>query len=276
MAMVPGESEVMPRSSGRKYRNVCFTLNNPQELIQFNERMQYLIYQDEIAESGTPHFQGYVEFKTAIALNPVKEMLGGPTVHIEPRRGTQAQAIAYCKKADTRKPDTEPLEFGEPNKQGKRQDLEDFKDAITAGKRKRDLLDDHLQIFAKYPRLYAELQLDNRPKRGEGEENQLKVTLLIGETGLGKTRYVYERYVDDPEFYIAPLNSDKQWWTGYDGHKTVLMDDFCGKRSHLPLGYLLRLLDRYPVEVETKGGQTFWMPNHIYITVVNRLFKALY
>ncbi len=52
----------------------------------------------------------------------------------------------------------------------------------------------------------------------------------------------------------------------YDGHKVVLLDDFAGASSHMTLTFLLRLLDRYPVMVPTKGSHTWWHPDHIYVT----------
>ncbi len=245
------------------FRNVCFTLNNPEGTIEFDSvEMEYLIYQEEQPEGGTYHFQGYCEFKKRTRLAKAKALLGGPTVHIEARRGTQAQAIAYCKKDDTRVAHTTPYEEGEPRAQGKRLDLEGFKDAVLAGKRKRDLLDDHVGVMARYPKFYDMLTMMNRPTRSV----ELQVTLLYGVTGLGKTRSVMDKYSSSEEFWIAPLNNGTIWMDTYDGHKVVLIDDFAGAASHCTLCYLLRLLDRYPVLVPTKGSHTWWLPNEVFIT----------
>ncbi len=246
-------------------RCVVFTLNNPEApLLYDSDRMSYLVYQKEIGEeTGTPHFQGYCEFKRKLAFNTARRLLGGE-VWVHSRNGTQEEAITYATKEDTRVDG--PWEFGEPMKQGERTDLKGFAQAVKAGKRKRDLLDEHINIIARYPKFYDHLSQMYRPKRGDQPEDQLQVTLLIGETGLGKTRLVYDKHGEDEDFYIAPLNNGTQWWDGYDQHRIVLMDDFCGKMSHLPLASLLRLLDRYPVCVATKGGHTWWLPNHVYIT----------
>ncbi len=96
-----------------RYHCVCFTLNNPSDPIPFDvEKMDYLVYQKEVGRNGTPHFQGYCEFKTKKRLAAVKELLGGDSVHIERRMGTQEAAIRYCKKDDSRV--AGPWEFGEP------------------------------------------------------------------------------------------------------------------------------------------------------------------
>ncbi len=242
------------------YRNVCFTLNNPTEALIFNEeKMDYLIYQEEVSESGTYHFQGYCEFKNRTRQAAAKLLLGGDGVHLESRHGTQAQAIAYCKKDDTRVDG--PYESGQPRTQGKRMDLESFKDEVMAGKRKRDLLDDHVGVIARYPKFYDTLMMMNRPER----TTELEVTLLYGETGTGKTRSVYDQFGKD-DLFITPLNNGTMWWDGYDRHKIVLMDDFSGAACHMTLTTLLRLLDRYPVQAPVKGAFTWWLPDQIFVT----------
>jgi len=245
-----------------RYRNVVFTWNNPTGTIDFTDEMQYLVYQEEIGDSGTYHFQGYCEFKQQISLGLAKQLLGGATVHLERRRGSAKQAADYAKKDDTRVAHTNPYEFGEPRTQGKRIDLEGFKEEVMAGKRKRDLLDDHVGIIARYPKFYEQLTMMNRPVRS----TDLVVSLLIGETGLGKTRSVMSKFGDDPDFYVAPLNNGTMWYDTFDGHTRVLLDDFSGAASHISLCSLLRLLDRYPVLVPTKGSHTWWLPDEVFVT----------
>ncbi len=242
---------------------VVFTWNNPDGALYFDpEKMEYLVYQEEIGASGTYHFQGYCELKNRTRMAAIKELLGGPTVHIERRRGTQAEAIAYCKKDDTRIIHTEPYEEGTPRHQGKRIDLEGFKEAVMHGERKRHLVDDHFGILARYPKFYATLTELNRPRRS----SDLTVTLLYGETGTGKTRHVVDRFGDNPEFWRTPINNGTPWFDGYDGHTIVLFDDFAGAANHFTLNSLLQLLDRYPIQVPTKGSHTWWMPNEVFIT----------
>ncbi len=255
-----------------RFRNVVFTWNDPDGLLFFDsEKMEYLVYQEEQGESGNYHLQGYCEFTEQLRLNAVKDLLGGATVHIERRRGSQAQAIAYCKKEDSRVAHTEPYEYGEPRLQGKRMDLEGFKGAVMGGSRMRELLDDHWGVVARYPKFYQTLTLLNRPKR----TTDLVVSLLIGGTGLGKTRHVMEKYEGSDDFYIGALDNGTMWFDSYDGQSVVLLDDFSGASSHFPLCSLLRLLDRYPLLVPTKGGHTWWLPNEVFVTT-NLLPKLWY
>ncbi len=252
------------------FRCVVFTWNNPDGMIEWNEeKMEYLVYQEEVGNSGTYHFQGYCEFSKRTRLAAAKALLGGNSVAIFARRGTAAQAIAYAKKEDTRVDG--PYEYGQPRVQGKRLDLEGFKDAVMSGQKRRDLVDDHFGVLARHPKFYETLTMMCRPTR----TTQLVVTLHIGETGLGKTRKVFAMYGDSTDFWISPLNNGTVWMDTYDGHGKVLLDDFAGAASHCSLNYLLRLLDRYPVLVPTKGSHTWWLPDEVHVTT-NLLPKLWY
>lgn len=79
-----------------------------------------------------------------------------------------------------------------------------------------------------------------------------------GRTGSGKTSAVFQNAT---RLWIYPGNG---WFDGYDGHPQVLFDDFSGSEFKLP--YLLKLLDRYPMQVPVKGDFVSWAPEEIYIT----------
>lgn len=75
-------------------------------------------------ETGRLHWQGYVEFTQAVDLSRVKQELDCAWVHLEPRRGTQQQAMDYCKKGDSGVLDDDGdkilFEEGTPAADGKR------------------------------------------------------------------------------------------------------------------------------------------------------------
>lgn len=63
------------------------------------EHVTYICWGEEVCPtSGRDHFQGYVEFDGAFTMGRVKDLLGDPSIHVDPRRGTQSQAIDYTKK----------------------------------------------------------------------------------------------------------------------------------------------------------------------------------
>lgn len=253
---------------------ICFTWNNPpivdglvQEPTFDPEKMGYLVYQYECSESGTLHWQGYVEFKTKKTYAAARALLHAPGCHCETRQGTQQQAIDYCKKDATRVPGAVPFEHGAPkeSQQGQRNDLVEFKDAIKAGKRKRDLIDDHTTCMAKFGRFYDTVRGMYRPERSEPR----KVYLLIGPPRCGKTRSVMEQHRGEARhaLFDMPLSNGTMWHDGYDGHSHVLIDDFAGRASCITLTNFLRLVDPWnPVQVPIKGGFVWWDPDVIYIT----------
>lgn len=54
------------------------------------------------------------------------------------------------------------------------------------------------------------------------------------------------------------------WFDGYMGQEVAVFDDF--RPWWCRFDYLLRLLDRYPMQVPVKGGFVNWIPEIIIIT----------
>lgn len=235
-----------------RLRNFVFTINNPEEELDLEDWMSYLVYQKERGENGTEHYQGYCEVKgNAKSLDWLKKHFSA-RAHYEPRRGTQAQAIEYCKKEDTRV--SGPYEYGEPKEQGKRTDLMELAELAKTGVRKRHAFEELPSCYMRHHKAFAHIQTLYKPEPVERE-----VILLIGPPGAGKTRYVHDNHED---FWQTPLQKE-MWFDGYDGQEVALIDDFQGQ---MPLTLLLQLLDRYVVQVPIKGGFTWWTPKKIYVT----------
>jgi len=91
-------------------RSWCFTLNNPVvEPTLESTGAAYLVFGRETGDSGTPHLQGYCQFAQPKSLAQVRLAL--PFSHLEVRKGTISQAIAYCKKdGDSVELGTRPLD----------------------------------------------------------------------------------------------------------------------------------------------------------------------
>jgi len=261
------------RAGGKKKRRGpqkrfwCFTSNTAKDrkflqtieggLESLGGTVRYIVFQEERAATGKVHYQGYVEFSKSYRLNQVRAIIDG-SGHYEPRRGTSAEAIAYCKKEDTRI--SGPWEFGKASKgAGTRTDLEGFKEQIKGGSRKKDLYDESPLLMAKYPKFYADYRLTL-----QGEDwRKVECVLLIGDTGTGKTRWVYDNWKG---FWRLPLIITALWFDTYDGEKHVLIDDFTGASSKVSLAATLMILDGYFIKVPIKYGFTWWGPSHIAVT----------
>lgn len=230
--------------------NYCFTDNTLEFSTEKCDFLKYAIWQKE---KGThEHYQGYIELTKKCRIAALKKIY--PNIHFEVRKGTQTQAIDYCKKADTRIDG--PWEFGSPKRPGARTDLIDLKEYARSGKRKRDVPTELTDAHAKYTKYY-DLQQQFAPKI---IRDDFSIMLCYGPTGTGKTHLVHEHSED---LYSLPLNNKDMWFDGYDGHETVLIDDFSGG---MKLSLLLRLLDKYPIQVPIKGGFVDFKPKKIAIT----------
>lgn len=243
----------------------CFTVNNPtdadvQALSNLEDAVQhrddprgasYIVLGREVGDSGTPHIQGYIEFAAKIRGARLQRLLGG-RAHVERRRGTAVQASLYCKKDSAY---TEHGELSAPQ-QGRRTDLEGVFQRIKEGQSFREIADAAPQLFCQYRRgMQAYRELLHPPRH----RPDLRVSVLIGEPGTGKTRYVYRC---SPRVFKVPSH-DLRWFDGYDQERCVLLDDYRGDGSP---SFLLQLLDVYPTRVPVKGGFVAWNPDRIWIT----------
>lgn len=238
----------------------CWTLNNPtvedEETLQGlrdERRITYLVYGREVGESGTPHLQGYLETPRHIPFSRARRILGG-RAHLEVRRGTAREAIQYCQK------DGDFYQFGVPTlaeNQGQRTDLDDIKHQIDDGTPEIEIAQRYFSRWLIHRRGFREYRnLTN----GVGLRLDVQVCLLWGKSGTGKTRYCYER---DPDLFRCPDPDTLQWWDGYQGEETILIDDYRGKG---PESFVLALLDVYPLQLPIKGGFVPLRAKTIFIT----------
>lgn len=130
--------------------NCVFTINNwtsadiARIQYQYAEGLiKYYVYGEEVGEKGTPHLQGYIEFSKKIKFNTVRAKIL-PRAHIEPRRGTQEQAIVYCKK------DGIVTEVGTKSAQGSRTDIDTLKQYIEEGHDLEEVMSEFPEFYLKY------------------------------------------------------------------------------------------------------------------------------
>jgi len=240
-------------------RSWCFTENNPTGLIDWSlndslERVRYAVYQHEVGENGTPHFQGYVEFNKPVRLSYCRTLI--PGAHWETRKGTRDQARNYAMKEETRMDG--PYEYGDwtGGGQGQRTDVQALKALIDDGASLVQIWDEQPTMFLRYLRSIQTAQMLKCPQRTWKTE----VHVLYGPTNTGKTRFVMDNYGPTSRLYFKQKSI---WWDGYIGQENVILDDFYG---WLPYDELLRLLDRYPLTVQTKGSQTQFLAKRIFLT----------
>lgn len=240
----------------------CLTLNNFSQdefdkLISLdgNEMVRYYVFGREVGSSGTPHIQGYIEFKCKRTINQVKQVTS-MRAHLEVRKSKDGLAAAnYCKK------DGMYDEFGEIGT-GKR----------TSKKEKIPLSE--LIVKAQNEGLTA-LAEDEQISNSDFKGFLFRSTYLLkpttqfekpivhwffGSTGTGKTRKVMYEIGEQPFFN----KMSGPWFDGYCGENIILIDDL--REGGIDFDVLLRLTGGYGNRFPVKGGSVVVNAKIIYIT----------
>lgn len=235
----------------------CFTVNNPFDNVEvyinaLEEHCKYLVIGKEVGESGTPHYQGYLELKKKQRMQQVKALFPNEVApHLEIARGAPSQAADYCKKEGSFK------EVGALTSQGQRTDLLELTQMITDGVAMQDVaLSAPATWVRNYRGLSAFMQLLQKPLP---IREDFTCHFYFGKTGTGKT---YKAFNDYPGLFAKPLGKGL-WFDGYAGQKVVLVDEFTGQ---WPCTDMLRIADKYQLQVEIKGGHTWFQPELVIFT----------
>lgn len=232
-------------------RAYCFTSYLLNEDIMDELICEYIVYgREQCPTTGKKHLQGYVYFTNAKTLDAVKKLFQDKTLHLEVPKGNHNQNRTYCIK------DGDFVERGTLPIQGKRTDLDAIREVVKTTGKMREVV----EIAKSYQsvKMAEQILKYHEPKRVFTTD--FKIYWFHGETGSGKTKTAFEMAGDD---YYVCLNTGK-WWDGYDGHKTVIIDDF--RANFCCFAELLKILQPYEYRVETKGGTRQLLATEFYIT----------
>lgn len=245
-------------------RNFCFTLNNYTEdeyKSVFNIGYRYIVVGKEVGESGTPHLQGFISFKSQRSFESVKSMLS--RAHIEVARGTVEQNREYCiKGGDFVEQGDRPMsqkEKGQAN-------ADRWDDAIIAAKEGRwtdipgDIRVAHERGLEYIVRKDRMLHRPPEVLPYDGVES----CWYWGPPGTGKSlgarrdaeKFGGGLYIKDPKTV---------WFDRYEGEETVLIDDFDKYQVGMG-GEMKRWLDIYPFQAQVKGGSELIRPKRVFVT----------
>lgn len=182
-----------------------------------------------------------------------------PKWHIEPARNWEGLAI-YCAKGRKEGSATECIiTKGMTSQQGKRTDLESYCERIKKGELVEEVALSQPATFVKFFRgLGALANIVASPRETRMAP---KICWIYGETGTGKSHSVFAR----ENVARMWVSGDRlTFFNGFIGQRVALFDDFRGDMCKLR--WLLRLFDKYPCIVDTKGGWRWWRPERIWVT----------
>lgn len=233
-----------------------------------NENVRYLVCQIEKTPSTSLlHIQGYIELHSSRRPNTIKELLNDNSAHIEYRKGSRDEARNYCMKLETRAHQNEiPYEYGKwISGQGFRSDFDNMFEMIKDRKSDYELMNECPGSFIRYSRGLRDCRFVLNQHEACSNFRKLEVHIIYGHAGVGKTRYIYDKFGYDKVFKLEQDGGDNSnvWFDGYNGEKILMLDDFYG---WIKYGFMLNVLDGYPLRLAIKGGHTWANWDKVYIT----------
>lgn len=229
----------------QRLRNFCFTQHDVTKKAEIEAyECKYLIVGVEVCPTTKKqHLQGYCELGKQLRLLELQKTFG----HIEERKGTAQQASDYCEKEGNF------VKKGTLSRPGTRSDLKEVAKSVLSGASIEEIAETHPVEFIKYNKGIEALRNTQMKHR----TTKPHVEWLWGLTEVGKSRYCNEKHTS------KYFKDGTMWWNNYTQQEAIIIDDFDGK---WPFRDLLRILDRYEYQGQTKGGYVKINSPYIYIT----------
>lgn len=192
----------------------------------------------EVGESGTPHLQGYMQFRHPITFSALKRVL--PKMHIERARGSGRDNLTYCSK------EGDFFEIGELPIEHTQASAETWRSILSAAESGNwDF------IKREYPRVwiaFREKLISMRVPMTDVIDGDTQNEWWVGPTGTGKSRLAWDKFGK-----ICYQKSLNKWWDGYDAQPVVIIEEWSPK-NEVTASNLKIWADRYPFTAQVKGG----------------------
>lgn len=212
-------------------------------------------------DTGRYHWQGYIELRAPVGMQRVKEELSCDWCHLEERRGSQSEAIEYCRKSDTGETHEDGnkvlFEYGTAAEDGKRGpssknqnykivlEQETYQSALSKlcelepsdyvrfnAAVRRGLMDHYLkmEVFIRDRSSFNVEFIDK-------DVFDTKAVVLTGSSGIGKTAYALAHF--QKPFIVSHIDQIKDLNPlVYDG---VVFDDM--SFNHWPVSSCIHIVD---------------------------------
>lgn len=215
--------------------------------------MAYIVWELETCPTtGRHHIQGYVRFKSRHRQNGVKQILGAEELHLDKANGTEEQCRTYCSK--DRKDDDwdeQGRYLPKAGQQGRRSDLDEVAEEILNGQSLGGIATSHPGTWMRYHSGIVSFyhQVAAHPPH----QRNVKVQVLWGPTGVGKTHRIRTKY---PDCYA--VNPGRDPWGRYNNEDVILFDEF--NPDHWPATEMNRYLDKWRCSLTARYNdkEAFW------------------
>lgn len=236
-------------------------------------KVRYAVWVVEQGETEKPHIQGFLHLQKNHSLGMLKKLLQCSKIHAEQVKSDE-KAEHYCSKPHEgcdckhcKKPGERlwgPATVGQkPVYHAKKTESPtDMLTALVA----EGATDEQIAEVAPWALLRHKRGIDAlrfaHMKSKSKEWRHVEVILLTGDAGTGKTAWAISESGDG--YYKPDLSKKELWFDGYQGERTLILDDFCG--SSTKFEELLKLLDGHQLQLPIKGGHTYAMWTRVIIT----------
>ena len=255
------------------------TINNPTSIGLDKEKIieivnnfgtEYFCYSEEIGAAGTHHCHVFLFRKSAIRFSTIQKRF--PTAHIERVKGSSQENRDYVAKkgkwADTAKAETKIegtfCEFGElPTRIETSGNVSEILEAIKAGKDTLTIIEEHPDKMF-YVKNIDELRERYKSQKYMCENRNVEVIVLFGDTGTGKTKYIYDNYsaVDICRVTDYGKNGNMKF-DAYHGQKVLVFEEF---HCDIKINNMLNYLDIYPLMLPARYNDRVACFDKVFIT----------
>lgn len=200
------------------------------------------------SETEYRHWQIYIENRSPIRFETLQKKF--PKGHFERRTGTKEACYRYVTKTETSlgvRISRGDMKI-QDKKPGRAELLEQYRIQILTGQTtvSKLILEDSNAL--PHERSLRVLENEYRKKLCKGRIRDVEVHYIYGATGVGKTRMIYDRYKGHyDDLYVVGDYSHP--FDQYDNEDCLVFDEFSGQ---INFEYLLKILDRYPIELRAR------------------------
>lgn len=211
------------------------------------DAVEYMSGQLELGANGLLHWQFVVYLVERRRSSYVRQMY--PSAHVEATKS--AAARKYVHKEETRV-DQSQFQIGSLRPlRNEKKDWDNIWTLARAGNLLEIPADIRIRCYSTLRRIEKDYMLPPPLER--------EVYVFYGSTGTGKSKRAW----DEATWEAYPKDPNTKFWDGYQQQPNVVIDEF---RGLISISNLLRWFDRYPVNIEVKGGACQLLATKIWIT----------
>lgn len=233
--------------------------------------LEYYCFCREIASTGTEHLHIFIYSNSPIRFSTVKNRF--PMAHLDKAYGSCQENRNYLLKtgkwANTKKAETSIpgsfYEWGTIPSEGKETNPQknELIDLIQAGVSTADIIKRNPNYVFRTNDINI-LRETLLAEKYATENRDVNVTYIYGDTGVGKSHYVFDKHsaldICRITTYGTKMNPVK--FDSYHGQETLVFEEF---HSQIALPDMLNLLDIYPINLPARYSDRIACYKNVYI-----------